>query len=100
MSEKLWALFVPGPDDLYPAPSEAVARQMADKHNAAVEEYLALKANDVSDYVRKGLSESPAKAIEWPYDAAGHARQLAGFSYEEWEIEPPAAEIQRQRESK
>ena len=42
-AEKLWCIHIPGPDDLCAAPDQQTAQKMADKHNAAMREYIAKK---------------------------------------------------------
>lgn len=83
-AEKLWCIHIPGPDDLYAAPDQQTAQKMADKHNAAMNNFLDAKPNRRSDF---GVlaDTSMAVVIEWPVDYDGsHAEALLEFDPEEW----------------
>lgn len=68
MESKLWALFVPGPDELWPMPSREAADEAATRHNAIV---------DADDWPYPELRESSrARVVEWPYGAASHAEMI------------------------
>lgn len=66
---KLWAILIPGPDDVWAMPSEAAAFEAIAKHNAAV---------DAVSWQPDDLPKSAwyASVIEWPYDADSHAEAL------------------------
>lgn len=78
---KPWAIFVPGPDEYHAAPSEAAAKHMVDKHNAAIRDYV---AKSKLDWAPDLLEAEP---IEWPFDAAAHSAELAEFDYAAWGLE-------------
>lgn len=69
--KKLWAMHVPGPDDVYAMESEEAARAAADAHNKAVEEVGLAKRFDLSPEC------VTARVIKWPYCAESHAESLA-----------------------
>lgn len=71
---KLWALLVPGPDDVWAMPNKPAAEEAAAKHNELV---------DRDDWPFPDLRKSSrAKVIEWPYDAESHAAALASHEPE------------------
>lgn len=67
---KLWAILIPGPDDVWAMPSEAAAFEAIAKHNAAIDS-VSWPLQDVPK------SACYASVIRWPYDAASHAEALA-----------------------
>ena len=84
MSRKLWSIFVPGPDEHYAAPSEAAAKQMAEKHNAAMAAYF---AKHPSTEFGPSPESCLASITEWPFEADDHAEEIASFDYAQWGIE-------------
>lgn len=75
MKTKLWALLIPGPDDVWAMPSKEAAENAAKKHNTAVDsDNWPLK-----DTVPRSMCY--ATVIEWPYDAAEHAESLDNDDY-------------------
>lgn len=68
---KLWAMHVPGPDDVFAMESEAAAHEAAEAHNKAVK--------DAGLAERFGLPEASltARVIEWPHSAESHTECLA-----------------------
>lgn len=80
----LWAIHIPGPDEYHAAPSEAAARHMADKHNAAMTEYVAEKKPDW------GINYITASAVPWPSDAESHAEEMRDFDYAGWGLKDGA----------
>lgn len=72
MSEqKLWAMHVPGPDDVFAMPSEEAAHESVVAHNKAVEEMgLAERFGMTSEQVS-------ARVIEWPHSPESHAESMA-----------------------
>lgn len=68
---KLWAMHVPGPDDVFAMESEAAARDAVAEHNKAVAEMgLAERFGMTPEQVS-------ARVIEWPHSAESHAESLA-----------------------
>jgi len=65
--EKLWCCHVRGPDDLLPAATELDAHRMANETNQKF-------GGPQSD---RNMPVISAIVIEWPYDAASHAEELA-----------------------
>lgn len=64
MNDKLWAMLIPGPDDVWPMPSKEAAEIAAEGHNRIV---------DADDWPYPELRECQrATVIEWPYDAEAH----------------------------
>ncbi len=80
---KLWAIYVPGPDEFHAAPSEAIAIQMAAKHNAAMAGWHSKNP----DTTGMGPSiESTTAVVElWPSDEESHAEDLKDFA--KWGLE-------------
>jgi hypothetical protein len=68
---KLWAMLIPGPDEVWAMPSKEAAEAAANRHNKAIEAPgLAATWGDIP------LSALQATVIEWPYDAESHAEAL------------------------
>ena len=82
---ELWAIHIPGPDEYHAAPSEAAARHMADKHNAAMKEYVSKNKPDW------GINRITASAAKWPSDAESHAAEIRDFDYAGWGLQGGAA---------
>lgn len=74
----LWAIHVPGPDEYQAAPSEAMAKEMAAKHNVAMQEYVSRNKLDW------GPGMITAEVVEWPWPAEEHAAEVADFDYAAW----------------
>lgn len=68
---KLWAILIPGPDDVFACGSEADARAAAEKHNKAVG---AMRLAERFGLTKEQVS---ARVIEWPYSTESHAESLA-----------------------
>jgi hypothetical protein len=84
--KELWAIFIPGPDEYHAAPSEAVAKHMAEKHNSAMQEWL-LGRDD-----KHGLAPmTVAQVAEWPFEPEAHAKEVKDFDYAAWALEGGAA---------
>lgn len=72
MSEtKLWAVLIPPMDDVFASASEADARQLAEKHNRAIE------AAGIPEQFGMAKEQVSAKVIAWPHSAESHAEALA-----------------------
>lgn len=67
----LWAILIPGPDDLFAMDSEAAAQKAAEEHNAAV------KANGLAERFNIAEDQLFAKVVSWPHSAESHAESLA-----------------------
>lgn len=65
--DALWALHIPGPEELYAQPSEAEANAAAQRHNDAIR-------SQVGEHFHP---DAHARAIIWPLDPASHAESLA-----------------------
>ena len=65
--DALWALHIPGSEELYAQPSEAAANAAAQRHNDAIR-------SQVGEHFHP---DAHAKAIVWPLDPASHAESLA-----------------------
>jgi hypothetical protein len=69
METKLWALLIPGPDDVWAMTSLAAAEEAKVKHNELV---------DRADWPLPELrAQCQASVIEWPHSAEMHAEALA-----------------------
>jgi hypothetical protein len=93
MTTKLWCIHIPGPDEIYAAPDHETAVKMAEKHNAAMNDYLDATPDRRSQFGIP-LGSVFAEVIEWPGgDAESHAASLLEFDAKEWGFEePPATE--------
>lgn len=85
MTSKLWAIYIPGPDEYYAAPDEKSAIEMMEKHNAAITKYIAEKKADWADLPTK------CEVAEWPGSKEDHAAEILDFDYVAWEIERSGA---------
>ena len=65
--DALWALYIPGSEELYAQHSEAAANAAAQRHNDAIR-------SQVGEHFHP---DAHAKAIIWPLDPASHAESLA-----------------------
>lgn len=80
----LWSIYIGGMDEYHAAPSESVAKQMAERHNAAITKWYI--ANPDTSGMRPTLKAALAEARPWPFDASEHAEDIADFDYAEWGI--------------
>ena len=71
MENKLWAILIPGPDDVWAMSSKDAAEDAANRHNEAIE------AGGFADKREMSPAAIAARVIEWPYDAESHAEALA-----------------------
>lgn len=85
----LWSIYIGGMDDYHAAPSEAVARQMVERHNAAITQWYSTTPE--TTVARPPLESVLAEARPWPFDAEEHAMELAFFDYDSWGIKKGAA---------
>jgi len=69
--KKLWAILIPGPDDVWAMPSKDASEQAAEKHNAAI------KRAGLAEKVGMADESLMAQVVEWPHDADSHAESLA-----------------------
>lgn len=84
--KKLYAIYISGPDEYHAAPSEAAAKHMAEKHNAAMQEWL-LGRED-----KHGLEPlTMAQVVEWPFGPESHAGESKYFDYAEWGMKDGSA---------
>lgn len=86
---KLWSIYIGGMDEYHAAPSESMAKIMAEKHNAAITRWY----SDCPDKTgfRPALDVVLAKVEPWPFEAEDHAEDLFDFDYAEWGLEGGAA---------
>lgn len=71
MDTKLWAVLIPPMDDVFASASEADARQLAERHNKAIE------AAGLAEQFGMTKEQISAQVIEWPHSAESHAEALA-----------------------
>lgn len=69
-AQKMWAIFVPGPDELWAMPSKEAAEAAAERHNKAMAQANLAQLCDMPD------AAVAASVVEWPYDARSHASGL------------------------
>jgi len=89
MTEKLWAIHIPGPDDIHAAPSEAAAHHMAETHNALMTEYIEKNPGTIAPPFGFWRDLVMAAAIEWPGTPESHANCLKDFDYAGWGLTKP-----------
>jgi hypothetical protein len=70
MEQKLWAMLIPGPDDVWAMPSKEAAEEYAAKHNKAIESGL------LAERFCLPKESVQARVIEWPYSAEAHAEAM------------------------
>lgn len=70
IENKLWALLIPGPDDVWAMPTKEAADEAAEKHNKAIETALLAERFCVPK------ESVQARVIEWPYSADEHAKAM------------------------
>jgi len=81
---KLWIISVPGPDDIYAAPSYEVAQLMKASHDKAMNEWIAsMQAKGETLRIR---AEDMMAVIEEFDDAEEHAELMDEFKYSDWDI--------------
>lgn len=83
---KLWSIYISGMDEYHSAPSEASAKHMAEKHNAAMAAYFE-RHPEMQDMMGMGI----ASVAEWPFEAEDHAEDIKSFDYAAWGLEGGAA---------
>lgn len=86
---KLWCIYIPGPDEHYAAPSEEAAQRMAERHNAAMADYFAKNPDPEGLY--PSIKSVQAKVVEWPFEPNDHAEDIASFDFALWGLEGGAA---------
>lgn len=86
MSEntKLYIIHIPGPDDIYAAPSYGVAQLMKAHHNKCTTEWIA--SMHAKGEMLRICAEDMLAVIEECNDAEEHAELLAEFKYSDWGI--------------
>ena len=83
-TQKLWAISIPGPDDVYAAPSHKVALFMKEKSDESTREWLAaLHKDGKASYLSLDDCLAVIEEIEDPQE---HAELLEEFRFEEWGI--------------
>lgn len=82
--QKLWIISIPGPDDIYAAPSYEVAELMKAYHDKSMSEWIA--SMHARGEVVRIRAEDMMAVIEECDDAEEHAVLLEEFSYSDWGI--------------
>lgn len=81
---KLWIITIPGPDEIYAAPSYEVAQLMKASHDKSMTEWLTnMQAKGEMLRIR---AEDMMAVIEEFDDAEEHAELLAELKYSDWNI--------------
>lgn len=83
-TEGLWCIHIPGPDDVYAAPSKEAAYHMAHKHNTAMATYYASGALNLE--FAPPLESVQAAVVKWPHDKSSHYDELSAFDWAAWGI--------------
>lgn len=81
---KLWIISIPGPDDIYAAPSYEVAQLMKASHDKSMTEWLA--GMNAKGEMLRIRAEDMMAVIEECDDAELHAELLAEFKHSDWGI--------------
>ena len=86
MSEntKLYIIHIPGPDDIYAAPSIEIAQLMKAHHDKCMNEWIA--SMHAKGETLRICAEDMLAVIEECDDAEEHAELLTEFSYDDWSI--------------
>lgn len=79
--KELWAIHISGADEYHAAPDKESAKHMADRHIAAMQEYI---TKNNLDWAAESIT---ATVVEWPHNAEEHAEELAEFDYAGWGLE-------------
>ena len=79
----LWCIYIPGPDDVYAAPSKEAAEHMAECHNTAMASYLQAHP-ELLDRWGVTIESIKAQVREWDHGPDEHAKELAEFNADEW----------------
>lgn len=87
-TSKLWSIYISGMDEYHPAPSEAAAKHMAEKHNDALNAFFE-RHPEMADMATAGMGSAAVE--EWPFEAEDHAEDLKSFDYAGWGLEGDAA---------
>ncbi len=81
---KLWIISIPGPDDIYAAPSYEVAQLMKAHHDKCMAEWIAsMHAKGEKLWI---CAEDTLAVIEELDNPEEHAELLAEFKYSDWGI--------------
>ena len=81
---KLWIISIPGPDEIYAAPSYEVALLMKAHHDKSMNEWIA--SMHARGEVARIRVEDMMAVIEECDDAEEHAELMEEFSYTDWGI--------------
>jgi hypothetical protein len=81
---KLWIISIPGPDDIYAAPSYEVAQLMKAAHDRSMTEWLA--GQHAKGEMLYLSPDDTLAVIEECDDAELHAELLAEFKHSDWGI--------------
>ena len=81
---KLWIISIPGPDEIYAAPSYEVALLMKASHDKSMNEWIA--SMHARGEVARIRVEDMMAVIEECDDAEEHTELLAEFKYSDWGI--------------
>ena len=83
-STKLYIVSIPGPDDVYAAPSHRVAQLMKAAHDRSMTEWITGK--HAKGEMLWCQPDDMLAAIEECEDLEGHAELLTEFKYSDWGI--------------
>jgi len=81
---KLWIISIPGPDDIYAAPSYEVAQLMKAHHDKCTTEWIA--SMHAKGETLRICAEDMLAVIEELDDPQEHAELLTEFKYSDWGI--------------
>lgn len=79
----LWCIYIPGPCDVYAAPSKEAAEHMAEQHNSAMTAYLEGHP-ELLDRWGVTLESIKAEVRAWDHGKDEHSEELAEFNADEW----------------
>jgi hypothetical protein len=90
----IYCLHIPGPDDVYAAPSKEAAEMAAKDWNEFIRAHRArVDAQDanagVFDDISPPLESSLASVIEWPHSAESHAEAVKLWNQDDWRQKKP-----------
>lgn len=84
---KRYCIYIPGPCDVWPAPSLHAAEKMAAIHNNAIIPHLTARLEQMDELSRKctpPIESVTASVIEWPWCEESHVEGIAEWEPEHW----------------
>ncbi|WP_343638957.1 hypothetical protein [Roseateles sp.] len=85
----LYAVHIPGPDELFAAPSLEEAERVAAAYNAAWRvTYAGMQANSSCPEAMPSIESTLMRVVRWPHSEPGHKIDVMKWCPEEWGVAP------------